>query len=62
MIATLVLLTCSLSGNDCKTTPVEVMPMMQCVVMWQLPAARYIGEHQDRVLIGYSCLPGVGGA
>lgn len=62
MIATLVLLTCLSTGGDCRETAVDTIPMLQCVVMWQLPAARYIADNPDRTLTGYKCLPGTGGA
>lgn len=62
IFATLIIFTCLASGSDCRADTIATMPMLQCNVMWQFEAAKFIGEHPERKFDHYECLPGSDGA
>jgi hypothetical protein len=55
----LILLTCSLSGADCRPTlAADGMQAMECQVRAQQLAAQFIGEHPNRKFKAMKCVDG----
>jgi hypothetical protein len=57
MTYALLLLTCSLSGGDCRPIlAADGMQQMECQVRAQQLAAQYIGQHPNRTFKAMKCV------